>query len=372
MKKMCLILVGLLILPAMLLAQSSSCSLAGDVNGSGVIDIVDALMIAQAYVGLNPSNYNAACADLNCSSSVTIIDALLVAQWYVGAITVFPNSACAPSECGANAPCPSEGCGKELSDLKSGTYNITSAGLSRKYIIDIPANYDKNKPYRLIFGMHMMGGNMNTMVNNNYYELKTYAQRENVQCIFVAPDGYSDSTPWRVNDNKDHIFFADMLKLFKEKLCVDTARIFSAGFSYGAMVTYSLSLAFQDDLRAVACYAPANWNIWLPNTGTRKPIAYYQTTGTSDNLCSWISSDAQRRGGKYCVLEHIEGNGCPVPSNIPLASGSTHVTTEFPGCQPGYPVVFGSFNGGHTDNATDPGSNVNWIAKETWNFFMRF
>jgi hypothetical protein len=34
--------------------------------------------------------------------------------------------------------------------------------------------------------------------------------------------------------------------------------------------------------------------------------------------------------------------------------------------------LFGSFVGGHTDNARDPGSNVNWIYKETWDFFMRF
>jgi len=265
----------------------------------------------------------------------------------------------------------SEGCGKDLTDLKSGTYTISSAGLSRRYIIDIPANYDKNKPYRLIFGMHCMGSSDQGVVSSNYYGLKTYAQQSNIQCIFVAPQGYTDSSPWRVNDDKDHTFFADMLALFKSKLCVDTSRIFACGFSYGAMVTYSLSMDFQDDLRAVACYAPANWNIWLPPRNN-KPIAYYQTTGTGDTLCSWVYNDASKLGGKYCVLQHIEDNGCNIPSNIPLATSSTHVTTEFSGCNPDYPVVFGSHNGGHTDTATDPGSSVNWISKETWDFFMRF
>jgi DUF1680 family protein len=67
-----------------------ACSLKGDVNGSGSIDIVDALLIAQAYVGLNPSNYNVVCADVNCSGAVDIVDALLIAQWYVGLISSFP------------------------------------------------------------------------------------------------------------------------------------------------------------------------------------------------------------------------------------------------------------------------------------------
>ncbi len=64
--------------------------LKGDVNGSGVVDIVDALLVAQAYVGLNPSNYNAAAADVNCSAAVDIVDALLIAQYYVGLLSSFP------------------------------------------------------------------------------------------------------------------------------------------------------------------------------------------------------------------------------------------------------------------------------------------
>jgi hypothetical protein len=62
----------------------------GDVNGSGNVDIVDALLIAQFYVGLNPSNFNSALADTNCSGSVDIVDALLIAQFYVGLIASFP------------------------------------------------------------------------------------------------------------------------------------------------------------------------------------------------------------------------------------------------------------------------------------------
>jgi len=63
--------------------------LLGDVNGSGSIDIVDALMIAQHYVGLNPAGFIAGNADVNCDGSITIVDALMVAQYYVGLIVKF-------------------------------------------------------------------------------------------------------------------------------------------------------------------------------------------------------------------------------------------------------------------------------------------
>lgn len=270
-----------------------------------------------------------------------------------------------------NEPTPSAGYGKELGDFKSGTYTIESAGLTRQYNIDIPEDYDKNKTYRLIFAMHMMGGSMQTMVDQNYYGLKTYAERDGIPVIFVAPQGYTDRSPWRGRDDKDHIFFADMLDLFKDKLSIDTSRIFSCGFSFGAMFTYSLSLSFQKDLRAVACYAPANWNIYLPEN-KKEPLAFYSTTGTEDGLCKFVNSDELKQGGKYCVLTHLENNGLTQLPEVPVATTPTHVTTEFEGLPEEYPVLFGSFVGGHTENVKDPGSDVNWVAKETWDFFMRF
>jgi aryl-phospho-beta-D-glucosidase BglC (GH1 family) len=62
----------------------------GDVNGDASVTIVDALMIAQYTVGLNPTGYNGANADVNCDGSVTIVDALMIAQRYVGLISSFP------------------------------------------------------------------------------------------------------------------------------------------------------------------------------------------------------------------------------------------------------------------------------------------
>ena len=86
MKKSLLVL-ALVLTPLVVFGQSYSL---GDANHSGGIDIIDALLIAQAYVGLNPPNYFAVEADANCSGGVDILDALLVAQYYVGLISSFP------------------------------------------------------------------------------------------------------------------------------------------------------------------------------------------------------------------------------------------------------------------------------------------
>lgn len=61
----------------------------GDVNSDGIIDIVDALVLAQYYVGLNPNSFNPGAADVNCNGTIDIIDALLIAQHYVGLLPEF-------------------------------------------------------------------------------------------------------------------------------------------------------------------------------------------------------------------------------------------------------------------------------------------
>jgi hypothetical protein len=61
----------------------------GDVNIDGRIDIVDALLVAQYYVGLVPANFNPGNADVNKSGSIDIVDALRIARFYVGLITGF-------------------------------------------------------------------------------------------------------------------------------------------------------------------------------------------------------------------------------------------------------------------------------------------
>ncbi|MBN2737957.1 MAG: hypothetical protein JXR70_13310 [Spirochaetales bacterium] len=61
----------------------------GDVDNNALVNIVDALLIAQQYVGLPVENFDITQADVNGSHSVDIVDALLIAQYYVKLIDSF-------------------------------------------------------------------------------------------------------------------------------------------------------------------------------------------------------------------------------------------------------------------------------------------
>ena len=61
----------------------------GDVNFDNSINIIDALLVAQFYVGIITPDFNRLRADVNCDGTISIIDALLIAQYYVSIIVEF-------------------------------------------------------------------------------------------------------------------------------------------------------------------------------------------------------------------------------------------------------------------------------------------
>ena len=66
--------------------------------------------------------------------------------------------------------------------------------------------------------------------------------------IFVASAG-NGNTPW--DFAPDSVFFDDLLALVDANLCIDDNRVFSTGFSFGAMMSYALSITRQTKLRGV-------------------------------------------------------------------------------------------------------------------------
>jgi poly(3-hydroxybutyrate) depolymerase len=270
-----------------------------------------------------------------------------------------------------NPPRKSPGCDKPAM-LTNGKKTIMSSGVARNYILDIPANYDPAKPYRLIYASHGLGGSAEGTVGSNFFGLKPQAAAANEPAIFVAGQGPNKNGSNTWGQAEDHVFFDDVTTDVKNGLCVDTTRVFITGMSMGGMYSYSLSTDRQKGFRAGVGLAPTNFNIWLPNPKLKDPIAWMQTTGDVDSYCPWVTNEAEKRGSKFIALEKATDNGCTIPATVPFWQSGNHLCYDFAGCKPGYPVKACSFGGPHTDNARDPGSNVNWIAVESWKFFMQF
>lgn len=300
----------------------------------------------------------------------------------------------------SDAPVPSAGCGKAdgLQTLTAGGASVggglpTSTRLSigdREYIIDVPADYDASHPYRLIFSWHQAFGSANgnavgqypayegnnfNAQNYAYFGLHREATAANQPAIFVAPQGIGDF-PW--NYDRDVALFDDLLALVGENLCIDESRVFSTGFSFGAMMSHALSNGRQSKLRAVVAMAPANYNFTQP-PDTNAPFAYFGVTGMSDGTCPWVNGNSTSEGGKYCVLQHADNSGCTIPNDIATAmnGSNNHVCYDFEGCAEGYPVKVCTFDGAHTPSAVangmsgDDGLNA-FVPPLAWEFISQF
>ncbi len=278
-----------------------------------------------------------------------------------------------------NEPTPSKGCGKN-NTLKD-NFTFTGGGIEHEIYLTMPENYDKNKPYRLVFGMHYMGGSAkNVATREAYYGLRNQSgAKENT--IFVAPHGYTTETdrsgketenPWRCGDDKDHVFFDEFLTYLNENLCVDTSRVFSVGFSFGAMFSNSLAQDFQHRLRGVVVFATMDQVIYLPkNKGL--PIAWMGTVGMGDELCTpKLGRSARDRILKNNGKPDAEGNFTDARGEeADEYSGGKHVCYDYKTVDPRFPVKWCTFDGKHAYNASDSDGKV-WTTPTAWEFITQF
>ena len=262
-----------------------------------------------------------------------------------------------------NDPVPTRGCGKDLTLQKTGNFNWNWSKGTRNIKINIPDNYDKNKPYRLVFGMHCMGGWAGGVQQEGYYGMMPFDTEKTT--IFVAPEGNGNQAPW---GQGDYQLFDELLDMLESKLCIDSSRVFSSGFSYGSMFTNGLSRNHQAVLRAVAVYETADVNIWLPEP-KNLPIAWMGVQGLSDGLCT----PAMGRSARNLALKHNSAEGKDATKEQAQEKNeTTHICYNYKDVDSRFPVRWCTDNAGHIWDHKDAGQQKSWVPASTWEFFTQF
>ena len=262
-----------------------------------------------------------------------------------------------------NDPVPTRGCGKTWSRVKSGSYEFQWSKGKRTIRIDIPDNYDNKKPYKLIFGMHCMGGWAGGVQQEGYYGLKPLDTQKTA--IFVAPEGNGNQAPW---GQDDYLLFDELLADLEGNLCIDSSRVFSTGFSYGSMFSNGLSWNHQDVLRAVAVYETAERNIWLPQR-QNKGVGWMGVLGLQDNLCTPQMGRAAR---DIILTLNSEGGKAKNEKAQEYGGSGPHVCYDYTTVEERFPVRWCTQNGGHIWDHKDPGQQKSWVPQATWDFFSKF
>jgi len=260
------------------------------------------------------------------------------------------------------------GCGRTPT-LTSGTRTIQSSGQNRTYILDIPTNYDRNHPYRLIFGLHWLNGTANDVAtggsDGSVFAFYGQKQLSNNSTIFVAPQGLNNG--WANTNGQDVTLVDNILSLVQGDLCVDTTQVFAMGWSFGGAMSYALACARPTVFRAVVVYSGAQLS---GCSGGTQPVAYFGIHGIHDSVLN-ISN------GRSLRDTFVRNNGCTAQNPREPAQGSlTHITTAYSGCRAGFPVQWAAFDGDHTPSpvdgsATSSGART-WTSAEANRFLAQF
>jgi poly(3-hydroxybutyrate) depolymerase len=225
------------------------------------------------------------------------------------------------------------GCGSTAARA-SGRFTIDVAGTQREYIIKLPANYDANRPHKLLFTFHGAMYSAQTVADGGrpgsgpYYGIEAVAGGST---IFVAPQAASS---WSNSSGRDLAYVDAMLARFKSELCIDTSRLFLVGFSAGAMMSIAIACAESDVFRAVA---PMSGSLSLAGTcGGTHPIAYWGSHGLQDPTIE-ISA------GRMVRDSFRMRNHCTATTTPEARPGCV----SFTGCDAGYATEWCEFEGVH-------------------------
>lgn len=256
----------------------------------------------------------------------------------------------------ASGATKSQGCG-QTSTLKntpstSIAYNmITSGGMSRKYALRLPQNYDNGHPYRLVFDLHGANGSAAEGVNSGFYGLYALSGGST---IFVALEAVSGL--WSAA--RDTTYANDVLAEVEKNLCIDTTRVELEGFSQGAAMSWTLACSKGGVFRAAVGHSGGG----VANPTKCDPIAYMGSLGIQES-----SGKGADHGQGSQTDQFAKWNGCTITS-LPGAPSGGHVCTNYTGCPDSKPVRWCSYDAGHTPSPSDKGQSSSWMPKEVWGF----
>jgi poly(3-hydroxybutyrate) depolymerase len=262
------------------------------------------------------------------------------------------------------------GCGKLA---RTGLFNLNTTdgrGTIRTFLVQVPADYSPTKAYALTFVFH--GAAASEWQSWSWGLQNAPGAAESA--IFVFPNGMAymnygigwDDT----NKGYDMPFFDNMVNKIETSYCVNSARVFAAGFSWGGDFVTALACNRGSVLRAAAINSSTdefndhtNYLTYqdLPCPTTSYPAIRFEHAVGGDSAYpspDFATTSKLLQSFNACI------GACGVASTSVPSSSSVMTCVSYNGC--GKELIECSFNAsiGH---ALPP----NWAA-DTWAFFQTF
>ncbi len=167
------------------------------------------------------------------------------------------------------------------------TLTLTVDGRQRAYELLIPEGVQLGEQLPLVLALHGRDGHGADMRGVG---IQDAAAAKNQRAIFVFPDALDyageNARGWDIKcDSYDMHFMQALYEATRASTCIDPARVFVTGFSWGADMTIATGCCLHDLVRAIAPLSGTAWGSWR-NACPNDVPDYLATIGTDDGAYS--------------------------------------------------------------------------------------
>lgn len=242
-------------------------------------------------------------------------------------------------------------------------FSLVHDGITRKYKVHVPPNYNKNVPTPSVIYLHGGGGSIKMSEKDGMEQ-----SSDKLGFILVAPAGTGpfpnrllvwNGGKWdggeccgsAVEKNIDDVgFISKMIDEIKGDFNVDEDHIYATGISNGGILAYRLACELSDKIAAVAPVAPPA----VPSDcRPSRPISIMHVHGTADPRVPFNGGEGAKerfvaQSAREMVDSWIEMNVCPTGFTTAYQKGNAKCVSYKP-CKSGTEVEFCTIEGGgHT------------------------
>ena len=248
----------------------------------------------------------------------------------------------------------------------SGYQSLTANGVTREYILQLPAGYDASTadPLPLIINFHGNGGcaaRYSQGLDSGASDLTAIADTHNV--IVAYPQGMvraKGAAEWNPADaggsdlaNNDVYFSQQLIAEISTNYAIDATRIYAVGYSNGGMMAYGLACHLGDQIAAIGIMA----GIMLDgqcDTSNYTPVIHFH--GTADGALPY-SGNQDYRSVAEVMSFWVNHNQIAQtePTTTSLNGGSVTLDTYTGGAEGSSVMLYTIQDGGHIWFADDIG-----------------
>lgn len=258
-----------------------------------------------------------------------------------GAVTVAPVATGGPNTSGCTHAPP-------VAPGVSGMRRLRVGSQWRTYLLHVPTTYRRSQPQPLVLLFHGHGSNASHF--EQVTRFSALADQRDVIVVYpqgaVGQDGQTGWDTHRGRDptTNDVAFVSALLAALRGQVCVDTRRIYAAGFSNGGGMTAELACALPEPFAAIAVVS----GDFYPQPGgchPSRPLAIIEIHGTADKINPYDgSSHLSYPSVAAWVTNWVARNGC-VGAPLTTITGLT-VSLDWATCRAGAEVLHVRLIGG--------------------------